>query len=169
MKPPGGGGIFHWHQDFGYWYENGILFPDMLNTVTAIDPVRKDNGCIQLLRGSHRLGRVTHISEHGQLCADPERVAWAKTIFDTVHAELGSGDVMFQHCNTLHCSEPNTSDATRTVLLCAYNMARNDAFRAHHHNRYAPIEKLPDSALKARGHILDGARRDYLVAEKIEN
>ena len=23
MKPPGGGGSFRWHQDFGYWYENG--------------------------------------------------------------------------------------------------------------------------------------------------
>ena len=27
-KQPRTGGGFRWHQDFGYWYENGILFPD---------------------------------------------------------------------------------------------------------------------------------------------
>ena len=169
MKPPGGGGSFPWHQDFGYWYENGVLAPDMLNTVTAIDPVRKDNGGVQLLRGSHRLGRITHVSERGQLCADSERVAWAKTLLEAVHAELEPGDVMFQHCNTLHCSEPNASDGPRTALLCSYNMARNDPFREHHHNSYTPLDKLPDSAVKERGHVLSGAERDYVRPETLEN
>ena len=49
MKPPGKGGCFRWHQDFGYWYENGILFPDMPNAVIVIDPMRRENGCIQFL------------------------------------------------------------------------------------------------------------------------
>ena len=126
MKPPGGGGSFRWHQDFGYWYENGILFPDMLNAVTAIDPMHRDNGCLQFLRGSHRLGRITHLTVHGQNCADPERVAWAQERLEIDYAEMAPGDVAFQHCNTLHCSEPNTSDDPRTLLLCGYNLARNN-------------------------------------------
>ena len=169
MKPSGGGGSFRWHQDFGYWYEDGILFPDMLNAITAIDLVRRDNGCIQHLRGSHRLGRLTHLTVHGQNCADPERVEWAMERCEIDYAEMEPGDVLFQHCNTLHCSEPNTSDRPRTVLLCGYNLARNNPFRAHHHNSYTPLEKLPDSAVKERGHILNGAEREYLSAETLEN
>ena len=169
LKPPGGGGSFRWHQDFGYWYENGVLFPDMLTAVTAFDPMRRDNGCLQLLRGSHRLGRITHITVHGQNCADPERVAWAQERLEIDYAEMAPGDVAFQHCNTLHCSELNTSDDPRTLLLCAYNLARNNPFRAHHFNSYTPLDKLPDSAVKERGHILNGAQRDYLRAETLEN
>ena len=141
----------------------------MLNTVTAIDPVREDNGGVQLLRGSHRLGRITHVSERGQMCADSERVAWAQSLLETVHAELEPGDVMFQHCNTLHCSVPNASDGPRTALLCSYNMARNNPFREHHHNSYTPLDKLPDSAVKERGHVLSGAERDYVRPETLEN
>lgn len=29
LKRPGGGGTWDWHQDFGYWYKNGCLFPDL--------------------------------------------------------------------------------------------------------------------------------------------
>ena len=169
IKPPGGGGSFRWHQDFGYWYENGIMFPDMLNTITAIDPMHRDNGCLQHLRGSHRLGRITHLTVHGQNCADPERVAWAKELCPTDYAEMEPGDVLFQHCNTLHCSKPNASDGPRTTLIYGYNMARNNPFRAHHHNRYTALEKLSDSAVKERGRVLNGAERDYLSAEILEN
>jgi ectoine hydroxylase len=169
MKPPGAGGSFRWHQDFGYWYENGNLFPYMLNAIIAVDPTRRDNGCIQVLRGSHRLGRVTHLTDRGQSFADPERVEWAKSRLETVFVELDPGDVMFQHCNILHCSEPNTSDGPRTIMLFGYNLARNDPFRAHHLNSYSPLEKLPDTAVKARGHILNGAERDYLRAKALEN
>ena len=27
MKRPGVGGAWNWHQDYGYWYDNGCLFP----------------------------------------------------------------------------------------------------------------------------------------------
>ena len=37
----------------------------MASVIIAIDPMRRDNGCLQLLRGSHRLGRVTHVPVRG--------------------------------------------------------------------------------------------------------
>src|SRR5690349_23159954 len=27
MKEPRVGGAWRWHQDYGYWYQNGVLFP----------------------------------------------------------------------------------------------------------------------------------------------
>ncbi len=168
LKPPGRGGGFRWHQDFGYWYENGILFPDMASVIIAIDPMRRDNGCLQLLKGSHRLGRVTHVPVRGHLCADPERVEEARKVLEMVYVEMDPGDAMFQHCNTLHGSDPNRSNQPRTALICCYNMARNNPFRAHHHCSYTPINKLSDSAVKERGHVLKGAERDYMVPETVK-
>jgi ectoine hydroxylase-related dioxygenase (phytanoyl-CoA dioxygenase family) len=167
-KQPRTGGGFRWHQDFGYWYENGILFPDLASVMIAVDCMTVENGCLQVLKGSHRLGRVTHIDVGGQKSADPERVAEAMKVLEHVHCELEPGDCLFTHCNTLHASAPNESDKPRTALLCCYNAARNNPFRAHHHASYTPIEMLPDEAVKERGHVLKGAERAYLTADSVE-
>ncbi|KAJ8298786.1 hypothetical protein KUTeg_022846 [Tegillarca granosa] len=42
------GGAHLWHQDYGYWYKNGCLFPDMLTVFVAIDKCTKSNGCLQV-------------------------------------------------------------------------------------------------------------------------
>src|SRR5688572_5928381 len=45
------GGAWEWHQDYGYWYGNGCLWPNMLSVIIAIDPNTRENGCFQLLKG----------------------------------------------------------------------------------------------------------------------
>ena len=35
----------------------------------------RENGCLQVIKGSHRLGRVDHVLCGEQLQADPERVS----------------------------------------------------------------------------------------------
>nr|XP_054769416.1 L-proline trans-4-hydroxylase-like [Lytechinus pictus] len=53
MKEPRTGGSFVWHQDYGYWYKNGCLFPDMMTSVfIAVDKCDKENGCLQIIPGS---------------------------------------------------------------------------------------------------------------------
>ena len=42
MKRPQLGGAWDWHQDYGYWYNNGCLFPDMGSVFIALDPCRRD-------------------------------------------------------------------------------------------------------------------------------
>ena len=38
QKNPGTGGAWAWHQDFGYWYQNGLLYADKVASVMiAID------------------------------------------------------------------------------------------------------------------------------------
>mgnify|MGYP003304935294 CR=1 FL=1 len=58
IKRPRTGGAWSWHQDYGYWYQNGCLYPDMASAFIAIDPNTRANGCMQVLKGSHKLGRV---------------------------------------------------------------------------------------------------------------
>ena len=60
IKRPRTGGAWSWHQDYGYWYQNGCLYPDMASAFIAIAPNTRANGCMQVLKGSHKLGRVEH-------------------------------------------------------------------------------------------------------------
>ena len=60
MKEPKVGGAWEWHQDYGYWYQNGCLFPDMLSCMIALDPATRENGCMQVIKGSHKMGRIEH-------------------------------------------------------------------------------------------------------------
>ena len=49
MKEARTGGQHVWHQDYGYWYENGCLYPDMGSVFIALDPCTTENGCLQVL------------------------------------------------------------------------------------------------------------------------
>jgi len=40
-KEPHEGGAWEWHQDYGYWYNNGCLFPYMASAMTALDDARR--------------------------------------------------------------------------------------------------------------------------------
>ena len=165
LKAPETGGTWNWHQDYGYWYFNGNLFPDMLSVFIAIDPATEANGCLQIIRGSARMGRLDHELVGGQLTAEPERVAHALERLEVVSCEMAAGDALFLHCNTLHGSSKNTSKQCRNVLLCCYNAARNDPYKDHHMPRYTPLQKLPDSAVKERGGIHAGAARRFMRPE----
>ena len=66
MKQPNEGGAWEWHQDFGYWYNNGCLAPEMMSIYVALDKATRENGCLQVLKGSHRLGQLDHIRENDQ-------------------------------------------------------------------------------------------------------
>ena len=47
-KQPRTGGVFQWHQDYGYWYNNGNLTPDINTIYIAIDRCDTGNGCIEV-------------------------------------------------------------------------------------------------------------------------
>ncbi|MEM7134780.1 MAG: phytanoyl-CoA dioxygenase family protein [Chloroflexota bacterium] len=150
-KEPEVGGAWEWHQDYGYWYKNGCLFPYMASCWIALDRADKSNGCMQVIKGSHHAGRIDHGVYSGQNCADPERVEQLLKNFEIVYCELEPGSALFFHSNTLHRSDANTSDRTRWNLICCYNAARNNPYKDFPHPQYTPIEKVPDTALKEKG------------------
>ncbi len=151
-KEPFEGGAWEWHQDYGYWYNNGCLFPHMASAMIALDKCTKTNGCLQVLSGSNKIGRIDHaLLESGQVGVDLRRVEEAKKHLDLIYCEMEPGDVLFFHCNTLHRSDKNKSDKRRWTLLCCYNLAENDPFIDHHHPNYTPIKKLKDNEIKKAG------------------
>ncbi|MDP6934013.1 MAG: phytanoyl-CoA dioxygenase family protein [Myxococcota bacterium] len=150
-KEPHVGGAWEWHQDYGYWYTRGFAYPWMGACMIAIDPATRENGCLQVLRGSHAMGRLQHTVENGQLVADPDRVTRLEAHLERVHCELEPGDAVFFHCNLLHGSGPNTSDTARWVMILTYNAADNPCIDERYQDRCTPMDKVADSAIRELG------------------
>ena len=146
MKEPFTGGAFEWHQDYGYWYQNQFLFPDMASCFIAVDKQTEENGCLQVLKGSHLLGRVQHGRFGDQTGADPERVDEARKVCELMNCIMEAGDALFFHANTLHGSSQNRSAQPRWSLICCYTAANNLSGKLEMHP-CEQIRKVEDSAL----------------------
>ncbi|MCX5661475.1 MAG: phytanoyl-CoA dioxygenase family protein [Planctomycetota bacterium] len=146
VKEPIVGGAWEWHQDYGYWYNDGFLAPDLASCMIAVDRASKANGCLQVLKGSHLLGRIEHGRFGDQVGANPERVAEIAKRLELVYVEMEPGSAVFFHCNTLHRSDPNTSPDPRWSLICCYSKSSNQPYRPSH-APYAPLEVWDDQRI----------------------
>ena len=152
LKEPRVGGAWEWHQDYGYWYGFGCLFPNMASCYIAIDQATRENGCLQVLPRSHQLGRLEHGKVGGQTGADPERMEAVLRQFDISYVQMDPGDGLFFHANLLHRSDMNSSDQPRWSLICCYNTKSNSPYELKRHNGYQPLDPLEDKdVFPARG------------------
>ena len=148
LKEPFVGGAWEWHQDYGYWYNNGCLYPLLASCLIAVDKATRKNGCLQVIQGSHLMGRVEHGKSGDQTGADLEMVNAAVERLPLEYIEANPGDALFFHCNLLHRSDQNTSPDPRWSLICCYNAARNNPFKESRHPRYSPLAKVSGTAIK---------------------
>jgi ectoine hydroxylase len=151
LKDPEIGGAWTWHQDYGYWYQNGVLFPDLVSVFISVDKATRENGCLQVIKASHKMGRVNHILTGEQAGADMERVNEALKRLELVYCEMDPGDALFFHSNLLHRSDQNKSKNPRWSLICCYNARSNDPYKDSHHPRYTPLKKVSDDMIKKVG------------------
>lgn len=151
MKDARVGGAWTWHQDYGYWYSNGVLTPNLVSAFIAVDPATRENGCLQVIRGSHHCGRIHHQLTGEQAGADLERVSEILKRMDHVHVEMDPGDVLFFHSNLLHRSDRNESENPRWSMICCYNARSNDPYKESHHPRYTPLETVDDDEIMKVG------------------
>ena len=141
FKKPGDGG-FDWHQDYGYWYHNACLYPDMGSCFILIDKATKENGCLKVLKGSHMAGRINHDNkETGEETADTERILELEKRHEKVYIEADKGDVLFFHSNLLHSSDANKSDYSRRTLIVCFNTKTNNPYKEIAHSSYEPLIK----------------------------
>ncbi len=148
QKEPKVGGAWEWHQDYGYWYKNEFLFPDqMMSVMIAITDANKQNGCLQVIKGTHKMGRIEHGFSGEQVGASQHYVDLALKTMELVYVELKAGDALFFHSNLLHRSEANLSDNSRWSLISCYNRSSNVPYNEPSNSSTIPIEAVPDEAL----------------------
>ena len=148
QKEPRVGGAWEWHQDYGYWYKNQFMFPDQLISVmVALTPANQANGCLQVIKGSHKLGRVNHGFAGEQVGADSVMVENALKTMPLVYCELQPGDALLFHSNLLHRSEANLSDKPRWSVISCYNSQANLAYNETSTAWKIPVNVIPDEAI----------------------
>ncbi|NVK25200.1 MAG: phytanoyl-CoA dioxygenase family protein [Gammaproteobacteria bacterium] len=158
MKEPKVGGAWEWHQDYGYWAtDNYHLYPRLVSCMIAINKATVENGCLEVLKGSHHIGRINHNATGDQKGADMVFVDEAIKHHELVKVELEPGDTLFFHCNLLHKSNQNRSDHPRWAMIPAYCGESAKPFRENS-LIYRPLDKVEDDA------ILNWQESDVAVA-----
>lgn len=152
LKEPRIGGAWAWHQDYGYWYYNGCLAPQMASCLIAVDRATRENGCLQVIRGSHHLGRL----EHGKVgeqtgIFDTDRLQAILARQELVYCDLEPGSAIFFHSNLIHRSDQNRSADPRWAFICCYNARSNDPYQVSRHPSYSPLEIWDDSRVREMG------------------
>lgn len=116
-KPAYHGGKVPWHQDNGYWRCNP---PDLVSIWMALDDADEENGCMNVIPGSHLESAAGHNrarSEKGDLPALLEaEVDEARAVPVSVKA----GYAVVHHCLMLHQTNPNRSDRDRRAMVIHY-------------------------------------------------
>ncbi|CAG0994380.1 L-proline trans-4-hydroxylase [Myxococcaceae bacterium] len=128
LKRPREGSAFRWHQDSPYWVFDCGHVETLVNVMLLLDDASPENGCLHVVRGSHRRGILPGLEGQGALGAlftDPR-------FFDeddAVAAEGRAGTLLFFHPHTVHGSKPNLSDLARRALVLTYQPAGHRTFK----------------------------------------
>lgn len=150
MKQPNQGGAWEWHQDFGYWHDYGCFLPDMMSIFVALDDATRQNGCLQVLKGSHAAGRLNHFRQDEQTTIASELVDVALKRFERVFVEMQAGDALVFHCNLIHRSDANLSDSYRWGYICSYNSVSNAPFKdVRDYGGYHEMKMVPAGTFRS--------------------
>jgi non-heme Fe2+,alpha-ketoglutarate-dependent halogenase len=119
-KYPHDGAFVSWHQD-GFYLN--LSEPSLVSAWIALSDSTLENGCMRVVRGSHRSGRVQHrnsaISKKNLLPSGLE-VACEVDERDATNVVLRSGEMSLHHVNLVHGSNPNHSSDPRLGFAVRY-------------------------------------------------
>ncbi|MCG8306660.1 MAG: phytanoyl-CoA dioxygenase family protein [Cytophagales bacterium] len=107
---------FGWHQDNGY----GELDPfNSITSLTALEEVDEDNGCLRLISGSHKLGQIPLKDERDR--SNLESIDMEVDESKAIPMPMKPGETLIFHCWTLHYSQGNFSKTRdRRILFMRY-------------------------------------------------
>lgn len=124
------------------------MFPDQLISVmVALTEANKQNGCLQIIKGSHKLGRVNHGFAGEQVGADMTMVENALKTMELIYCEIEPGDALIFHSNLLHRSEANLSERPRWSIISCYSSQSNLAYNETSTAWKVPVSIVPDEAI----------------------
>jgi phytanoyl-CoA hydroxylase len=117
-------GGFGWHQDFAYFPHTNT---NLIAVMVMLDDATPDNGCMHMLRGSHKLGLRDHSRDGFFVGSCSENSLWEEHPNDVVAVTPRAGGVSIHHCLTLHGSGVNVSGKPRRGLVFQYRA--DDAYQ----------------------------------------
>lgn len=140
-----------WHQDGGYTEQlpgakGNVELQQMVNVWTPLVPARAQNGCMQFVPGTHKLGTVPHESREYYLEIAKESLdPYVKSAIDV---ELDPGDVVLFQNLLFHRGQPNRSQQIRWSFDWRYQDATQPTLRKEE-GHIARSRSNPASAVKS--------------------
>jgi ectoine hydroxylase-related dioxygenase (phytanoyl-CoA dioxygenase family) len=118
-KFPGDRSYVSWHQDASYW---GLRPPQVTTAWIALSPSTCENGCLQVLPGSH-LGELMPQTETyavDNMLSRGQEITVEIDPAQTLSLELEPGEFSLHHIGIAHGSGANESDIPRIGLAVRY-------------------------------------------------
>lgn len=141
-KPPSKGiGPFPWHQDYAFYPHTNT---DLLSVMVMLDDATPENGCMQMVKGSHKLGVLNHAVDGRFTGACQEQEIWSMP-GAVVDITPRAGGISIHHALTLHGSPANMSGKPRRGIVFSYRA--DDAYQ------------LADNVFDDTGLLICGTRK----------
>lgn len=148
-KPPTRGtGEFKWHQDLPFYPHTNT---SLLTVAVWLDDCTLENGCLQMVKGSHRLGYLNHLEPDGRFRGACQETAKWSDDSQIENILPKAGGISIHHCLTLHGSPPNLSGKPRRGIIFSYRA--DDAYQ------------LADHVFRDTGILVCGQRRGRVRLE----
>lgn len=156
------GTVWLWHQDYGYWYWDGVPTGDLVTSTVFLDEATEQNGCLYIVPGSHKIGRLEPYADeettsYKQWTIERNELVEVLRSHPTPVALTGPpGTAAVFHANVLHASGHNLSPNDRWQVYFVYNPVANkpndvesprpDYVRS---TNFEPIREMNDDAILA--------------------
>jgi phytanoyl-CoA dioxygenase PhyH len=127
LKAPGGAG-FGWHQDSPYWIHDCDHVDLLPNVMLTLDDQSIDNGCFEIVRGSHLSGMLPGTSngtDLGGFYTDPT----AFDVCNSVQFEVPAGSLIFFDPHCVHGSGINNSTESRRALIYTFQPGHQNTLK----------------------------------------
>ena len=112
FKHPGTGDYVPWHQDATYF---GLDPYEHVTAWVALTESTRENGCVEIMPGSHSLGQRPHRDDRDQSAMLSRGQTLSIDLNESLAAPLllSAGEVSFHHTLLMHRSAPNNSPKPR--------------------------------------------------------
>lgn len=140
IKPPQTGHPFPMHQDYPFYEHEDGRYVDVL---IHLDDTSHENGEIRFLTGSHKLGKLPHITETADGPCTPHLPTDEYRLEETVPVPARRGDVVCFNIYTIHGSYINQTKRPRRLVRVGYR---------HPHNRQLAGQSRGRSGVMVHGY-----------------
>lgn len=167
-KTARGGEYYQWHTDYAHWVNNGIpkgTVNDIMSILVMLTPSTSENGCLQVIPGSHRHGAGKMEFDTGSTSYQTFRatdIYIAELLAESPPVDIVGepGTIVLFAPAIMHGSQENWSTDERHYLFYVYNRTDNQPVEGkrtrEHQTPYinSPftgiLEAVPDDAIVAR-------------------
>lgn len=143
-KAKGKGG-FGWHQDFAFFPHTNT---DLVAVMVMLDDATPENGCMSMVKGSHKLGLLNHAKEGFFTSHCQESHVWEDQPDRVMPVTPRAGGISIHHCLTLHGSGANISGAPRRGIVFQY--------------RATDSYQMADQVWEDTGLLISGSKSDHI-------